>query len=386
MQVFEGKLRSTFLNSIGRNSISSQKAYSSGLVHFDRFLNSLPDSLVVGKRLDIETIIPMLQNQQIKVYELLDNFVAYLTQRNISIPSVKLYVAAVRSYLEYNEIDIVFSKFRRRVKMPKHYRDEEQPIDTQDIRKLLLKCNNRRLKAYILLLASSGVRTIEAASLRVQDIDFKESPTKITVRKEFSKTRRARIVYCSDEATEYLQQLLNWKYRNNKETAKSSDLVFSVYFVENAKPKDIYFRLIVEFEKLLISVGDGMDARKDNSRRHKITLHSFRRFCKGIVSDQAGSDYSEWFLGHNYSSYWTRKEQERRNIYAKKCMPYFTILDYSGLDKRSKNIEIAMKEKDQEIVMLKRDMKNMRDEWHALLKEPEKFMEMLQEGRGKSKS
>lgn len=379
MQVFEGKLRSTFLNSIGRNSISSQKAYSSGLIHFDRFLNSLPDS---GKKLDTETIIPMFQNQQINVYEILDNFVAYLTQlQNISIPSVKLYVAAVRSYLEYNEIDIVFSKFRRRVKMPKHYRDEEQPIDTQDIRKLLLKCNNRRLKAYILLLASSGVRTIEAASLRLQDIDFKEPPIKITVRKEFSKTRRARIVYCSDEATEYLQQLLDWKYRN-KETAKSSDLIFSVYFVENAKPKDIYFRLIVEFEKLLISVGDGMDARKDNSRRHKITLHSFRRFCKGIVSDQAGSDYSEWFLGHNYSSYWTRKEQERRNIYAKKCMPYLTILDYTKLDTRSKNIEVALKEKDKAIQLLTKQMAEMQhsqEEMRVLLRNPKKLKEMIQQ-------
>lgn len=66
-------------------------------------------------------------------------------------------------------------------------------------------------------------------------------------------------------------------------------------------------------------------------------------------------------------------------------MPSLTILDYSSLEARSKNIESAMYEKDQEIIMLKRDMKNMRDEWHALLKEPEKFMTMLQEGRGKSK-
>jgi hypothetical protein len=30
--------------------------------------------------------------------------------------------------------------------------------------------------------------------------------------------------------------------------------------------------------------------------------------------------------------------------------------------------------------MLKKDIKNMRDEWHALLNEPEKFIAMLPEG------
>jgi len=72
--------------------------------------------------------------------------------------------------------------------MPKHYREDEQPIDVQDIRNLLLKCNNRRLKAYI-----------------------------------------------SQEATMYLQDLIKWKYR--EKPSQPDDLVFSVYFIKNAKPK-----------------------------------------------------------------------------------------------------------------------------------------------------
>ena len=95
-----------------------------------------------------------------------------------------------------------------------------------------------------------------------------------------------------------------------------------------------------------------MDEKKDNSPRRKVTLHSFRRFVKGVVSDQAGQDYSEWFLGHNHSVYWTRKEQEHRNIYLK-CMPHLTVLDYSQLDTRSKNIETALIEKDKAIQQLR---------------------------------
>jgi hypothetical protein len=48
------------------------------------------------------------------------------------------------------------SKFRRKVKVPKLYREDEEPIDATDIRKVLLNCNNRRLKAYLLILASGA--------------------------------------------------------------------------------------------------------------------------------------------------------------------------------------------------------------------------------------
>ncbi len=41
-------------------------------------------------------------------------------------------------------------------------------------------------------------------------------------------------------------------------------------------------------------------------RRRKITLHSFRRFVKTVISDQVGQDYSEWFLGHAKSPYYIR--------------------------------------------------------------------------------
>jgi integrase len=365
----------TFLDSIGRNSIASKISYQTGLRHFNEFLN---ENFELELKLNLEKIIPALQSQAtVNVYEMLDQFVSFLSKAKLSVPSIKLYVAAVRSYLEFYDIDIVLSKFKRRVKMPKYYRDDEQPIDVQDIRNLLLKCNNRRLKAYLLVLSSSGLRTVEACALRIQDVDFSINPTKIHVRREYSKTRRSRDVYISQEATSYLQDLIKWKYRG-KQRPEPDDLIFTIYFVKNANPRRIYSRVSAEFERLLVVAG--MDSRKDNSKRHKITLHSLRRFCKGIVSDQAGSDFSEWFLGHNHSVYWTRKEQERRNIYFKKCMPYLTILDYTKLDARTKNIEFQLKQKDKDILELRKQMAEIqeyRDEMRALLRNPEKLRKMV---------
>jgi hypothetical protein len=38
-------------------------------------------------------------------------------------------MAGLRSYLAYYDIDVVPSKFKRKVKMPKAYREDEEALD-----------------------------------------------------------------------------------------------------------------------------------------------------------------------------------------------------------------------------------------------------------------
>ena len=92
-------------------------------------------------------------NNEMNVYDLLDSFISYLLEerKGITPGSVKIYVAVIRSYFAYYDMDILPAKFKRRVKMPKSYREDEEPIDASDIRKILLSCNNRRLKTLLLI-------------------------------------------------------------------------------------------------------------------------------------------------------------------------------------------------------------------------------------------
>ena len=110
----------------------------------------------------------------------------------------------------------------------------------------------------------------------------------------------------------------------------------------------------------------GLDERKEGMRRRKITLHSRRRFVKTMISDEVGGDYSEWFLGHNGSVYYTKKESERREIYLTKCMKYLTFLDYTALEARGKSIEAKLSEKDREMQAIKekydQDLQAIREE------------------------
>ena len=94
-----------------------------------------------------------------------------------------------------------------------------------------------------------------------------------------------------------------------------------------------------------------LDERKEGGtgKRRRITFHSLRRYVKTVVSDQVNSDYSEFFIGHSHSPYWTKKESERREIYANKIMEYLTFLDYSGLEASGKSIEARLEDKDRQI-------------------------------------
>jgi integrase len=338
-----------FLSSIQRNSLRSKYAYEYGLVHFQKFLSHKYPSY------DLETILRPLAENIINLYDLLDDFVSYLqsTNPNLTPSSIKLYMASVRSYFAYHDIDIIPSKFKRKVKMPKFYREDEEPIDTSDIRKILLSCNNRRLKVYLLVLASGGMRAVEALAIRKKDVDFTVSPTKIHIRKEFTKTRVARDIYISDEATNYLKQWLDWKYNNSERPRlpNENDLIFTIYRATN--PTTLYVKILREFQKLLAIVG--LDERKEGGKqkRRKLTLHSLRRHTKTVISDQTNQDYSEWFLGHHKSPYYTKKEPDRREIYATKCMKYLTFLDYTTLEATGKNIESKLSEKEKEIQLLR---------------------------------
>jgi hypothetical protein len=52
--------------------------------------------------------------------------------------------------------------------MPRFYREDEEPLDVSDIRNILLHCNNRRLKSYLLTLGSGGMRALEALAIRLK--------------------------------------------------------------------------------------------------------------------------------------------------------------------------------------------------------------------------
>ncbi|MGH9987406.1 MAG: tyrosine-type recombinase/integrase, partial [Nitrososphaeraceae archaeon] len=199
--------------------------------------------------------------------------------------------------------------------------------------------SNHRLRTYILLLVSSGMRAMEGASLRLQEVDFSVNPTQITIRREYSKTKRSRVIYCSDEATIHIKKLIEMHPKGPQ------DFIFAIK-KHTRIPDSIYSKLLEQFQKLQ-HIAD-KDQRKENSERRKLTLHSLRRTCFSIINENTNSEFANYFLGHHHSVYWTHKETERRELYRTKCMPFLTIYQ----ETRDNSLEATLREKDITIKLL----------------------------------
>ena len=84
-------------------------------------------------------------------------------------------VITAKNFLEFNDIDINPRKFKLKVKFPKNIRRIKEALDKNDITNILNSCSDIKLKTYVMLLASTGMRAVEGLSIRIKDIDFDSS-------------------------------------------------------------------------------------------------------------------------------------------------------------------------------------------------------------------
>ena len=113
-------------------------------------------------------------NNKINSYDLLSGFVAYLQEvEGVENPNtIRYFITAARNFLEYNDVEISPRKFKLKVRLPKLVVRHKEAVDKEEIREILLKCSNIKLKTYLMLLASTGMRATEALALRHKDFDF----------------------------------------------------------------------------------------------------------------------------------------------------------------------------------------------------------------------
>ena len=163
-------------------------------------------------------------NNRIDPYDLLSGFVGYL-QEVIGIENpntIRHFVITARNFLEYHDIEISPRKFKLRVRMPKPVVRRKEAIGKEEIREILLKCSDIKLKTYVMLLAATGMRATEALALRNKDFDFGDDNNRnngqaiVRIPGEFTKTRTDRYVFLTKEMMEQFKAWIDFKYRRRR--------------------------------------------------------------------------------------------------------------------------------------------------------------------------
>ena len=336
-------------------SNSTAEEYLSRLNNFEDFVAKEYNS-----SLTINDLIAKIKKGMLDPYDILNGYAAYLRNCDITTSTLKQRIVTVKNFLEYCDVDISPRKFKLKVKLPKVVIKKKEALSKEDIIDILNICDNIRLRTYVMLLAASGMRAVEALSIRIKDLEFDSSPSKVFVRGEYTKTKVDRIAFLTQEVTQQLKSWLDYKYRTRRVCyqdkqngrtiteyrtphKKDTDLVFAVYQDKKTpNPDFIYDDLGKSFAKTLDRMGKG--SREDgNERRRQITLHSFRRFVKTTISDLGYSDFSEWFIGHSGSTYWTKKDSDKAEIF-RKVEPYLTFLNIHQLERQGADIQTKVEE------------------------------------------
>ena len=81
---------------------------------------------------------------------------------------------------------------------------------------------------------------------------------------------------------------------------------------------------------------------------------------KTTISDLGYADFSEWFIGHSGSTYWTKKDSEKAEIF-RKVEPYLTFLNVHQLERQGADIQSKV-EQLEELNQSMRDRDKMKDD------------------------
>jgi integrase len=343
-----------YITNVSTMSRSTAREYSARLNYFKDFVANKYNNQ------SIDHLLVKLKKGHQDPYNILNGYAGYLRNCNISALTLKQRIVTVKNFFEYYDVDISPRRFKLKIKLPRIVRKKKTALSKEDIVEILNTCDNIRLRVYVILLAATGMRATEALSIRIKDIDFNSNPAKLFVRGEFTKTKVDRTIFLTEELTQQLKSWLGYKHRTRRvcyqdkqngktiteyrtPDKKDTDLVFAVYQDRNMpNPDQLYYDLSRSFARTLDRLGKG-DREDANQRRRQITLHSFRRFVKTTISDLGYADFSEWFIGHSGSTYWTKKDSEKAEIF-RKIEPYLTFLNIPQLERQGADIQTKVEE------------------------------------------
>jgi len=242
-----------FIKGVSIRNKNTAKQYYSRLTVFEKFVNK-------EYEINIDKLIQKLKSKEYDPYDILNDFCVFLQNNyNLSSVSFRDKIVTVKTFFEYNDIEISPRKFKLKVRFPKAVLRHKEAVDKEDIIKILNGCSDLRLKTYVMLLAATGCRAVEALSIRVKDLDFESNPAKLRIRGQYTKTKVDRYVFLTKEVIEQIKIWIDYKYRKrricykDKETGENYFPVIDIdgkYTLSNLTTKPILYNYFLKLNLL----------------------------------------------------------------------------------------------------------------------------------------
>ena len=296
----------------------TKKAYKTAINQYMQVIYGESDK----SEMDKLSIQYLTENRDI--FEDLVKFLEYMKTK-YSPKTIGVKIAGVREWLGVNDYEPSPSEKRilRKLTPASKSRSEEEIFTRENIRKII---NHLPLhgKALVLVLASSGMRIGETLLLELEDIKLEESPTRIVIRGENTKSGENRTTFISSEAVEVCKEWLNVRSSYLKASQnKNKGLVDS----GNSGVKQIEDNRLFPFSMTVVlhlfhNALDkaGLNGKDRETQRLKYRIHGLRKFFRSQLATAIPVDIVEALMGHEgylTGEYRRYTEEELSKYYSK---------------------------------------------------------------------
>jgi integrase len=340
-----------YIDHLERRSSETSRTWKTVLMKWAKDLGyDSPDSIVT----EIKAKGPEATNYAIKI---IDKSVGLYVERDLASKTVNSYFYAMRGFLRFEDIDLPADKLKNKVVRPRICIESDDRAPTIDeVRRIVSHAPGARLKALVLILASSGIRVGEAVNLKVGNFYFDSKPTKVMVG-PFTKTRQQRVTFITEEATNALRDYLG---------GRINDRNSPVFLRPDGQP--VTKTALRKQAMRVIEKAGLLRKRTEDSYTNEIHVHCFRKFFKTRLTNAQMPDATvEMLLGHmnqNDRSYFRATDEELAEAYAKSesALTIFSVEPRDLKDKidwvkqQDEKRTIEMKQLRQENIELRADL------------------------------
>jgi len=229
-----------------------------------------------------EVIQEMKRAEEDAVFDTLQEWINWNNKPN----TIRTYFSHLKTYLYYRGIKITTMDTKLNLVFGKKHEEEHYPLSKDEFDRIL-KVASYQNRALYLLMATSGMRPVEAVHIRKQDIEI-DKRLIFHVPAKWTKLKRGKTTFCSKEAAELLMPII--KRKTDEETLFNSSNTGSV---------DVSFNRYCE--KL------GLD-KKTATGRNKISPMSLRAYFITRISRHDPNLAKKWAGQRGYLLQYDRLE------------------------------------------------------------------------------
>ncbi len=284
-----------------------------------------------------------------KPLQVLDDFANWLDTDHAG-ATTRTYIAMVKKLLLADGAVIDHYRFREEVVLPKPRDFQDDKVNEEQIRSIVLAIKNQRLKCLLMLMKDTAARPTEILGLRLRDFNLSHDPAYIVIPEHLAKNDLAREVFFTTETKNMVIA-----YLQDANVTKDTDYVFLKGEIDTKDEK--------QFQRKLIQLGSQMVyifryemqkpqfkdlctqvEKRGKAKRYKIHIYSFKKFAFTRIADELGELAAYAVKGDKeYALTYYRKSREERAEDYRKIIPKLSVFSLDEQSKIRKEVEQAVR-------------------------------------------